>query len=1619
MRNILLLITVICFSLSLSAQQDIYTKQWQEIDSLLVLKDLPKTALEKVNILYADAKQKNIQDEIIKALLYKLSIDDKIKDNDINQRLTLLNNELKTANDKVSKSILEILLANNLNDYYKGNFWKNNQRKETINFKEADITTWTNQQLIQTIDSLFDEALSQKKLLQQTNITYVNAIIIKGNTPGSRSTLYDLIAHEELDYYKTDLPYITQAAYTFKLNDTHVLSGMNEFIQYNFFSQDTASHLLKALKLFQQLIQFHLTDADPSALIDVDLERIQWTYNLVNFENKEVLYKNALLNITNKFSNTKPAAEAWYKLIELEADKANLYETLNDTTERYGYVKVKRMIEERLKAVPDSCFGNDEMKQLLVNILKPGLTTQAESVNVANAPFRIFVQYMNIDTLYAHVLLQKDVNQAAKNKNYNKWKDIVALAPFKTFQQLLPQTNDYQQHAVEIKADALPPGHYTILFSNSKDFDNKKSTLATQEFIVSRLSYMHNGFDYFVVDRETGQPIKNVKATGTVEVKDQKKHTWATKKLKPLYTDSLGRFTIAADKKKTETYDDINIKIEKDNDLLETNEQLYSWHSYNNDEDENDSDYEDDNSHVYFFTDRSIYRPGQTIFYKGIVITKDRKTKQNKLYHYKDSVKVDLKDANRKTIDSMFIKLNEYGSFNGKFELPQNVLTGEFSIETFDFEEGEVNFNVEEYKRPTFYVEFDTLKNSYRLNDTITITGFAKAYNGAAIDNAKLNYTIQRSANFPYPYLFWNTRTPYSRSTQIADSSINTDANGKFQIRFVATPDASVDKKTEPLFNFNIELSVTDINGETREAKTIAQVAYKSMVLQVNVPEIADAHNFKNIFITTKNNAGENIPAKVDVHISLLQSPAKAYRKRLWQQPDQFVMSREVYATYFPYDEYEKEADCHEWKKLDAVVKDTFNTASTSDYKLKTGNLKQGWYCIEARTKDKDGNEVKDVRYIQVYDLSAAGLPSPQINFSHAISNSGTPGDKTQLLLGTSETNVFAIEKISSGKNEAEDSFNYIKLDSNKKQIEYAIKPTDYDNVGLYYAFIKHNSFYTGGMQVYINHDEKNLNITYASFRNKSEPGSKETFTVTVNNNKGEKADAELLTSMYDASLDQFKKQQWEIPYFNETHDISNEWEAKNFEVANSDDNYNYEDYYNRFEKEYDHIAKSANELWRVYEYERWKRIEITKYTPPKVVNDNEVKQELQGKAMGLSLNEAVITTALGIRSKSEALGYSIASLNGQSIIDTSFFRTKIRGITSVSNINDILVIIDGVITDKKIEAIDINEIDNVTVLKGSEAVAVYGSKAANGAIVITTKEFALRNSKKKEQESQVQLRKNFNETAFFYPNLYADSTGNYSFSFTMPDALTKWKWMSLAHTKDLAFGLKEQNIITQKTLMVQPNMPRFLRAGDKIELTAKITNLSDSIINGKASAQLMDAITNKPLNDSFRINVAEQNFTAEPDRSTVVKFPVTIPVNYIHPLTIKIVGLSNKYSDGEENTLPVLSNRMLVTETLPLYMPGEGSKEFKFSKLANDTSSTLTNESLTVEYTPNPVWYAVQSLPYLMLFPHECAEQIFNRFYANALAAHIVAKYPSIKEAFEKWKDSTVLESDLGKTKS
>ncbi len=399
---------------------------------------------------------------------------------------------------------------------------------------------------------------------------------------------------------------------------------------------------------------------------------------------------------------------------------------------------------------------------------------------------------------------------------------------------------------------------------------------------------------------------------------------------------------------------------------------------------------------IFFFTDRSIYRPGQTIYFKGIAVIPDKETKNKVLADY--STWVYLRNANYQLADSIQVKTNEYGSFSGKFQLPTGVLNGNFSIYAKD-QKGETDFSVEEYKRPKFYVDFEKIKGTYKLSDKIKITGFAKAYAGNNIDGAIIKYRVERNARFPYPWRFYRWPQP-SSSMEITHGEAKTDKDGKFTIEFEAIPDKTLDKKLDPIFEYTVYADVTDINGETRSGQTEVSVGYKALLLKVDLPLSLPVDSLKNISIRTENMAGEFEPAKVNVTITKLKEEKRLIRKRYWERPDQFVMSKNEYIKYFPNDEYDNETDLKSWEKGEKVFEKDDSVKDDGKWKIENGKLGTGFYMVEISTKDKNGEEVKDIRYIELFDEKSKQLNSPAYLWTKG-SKPIEPGEKTEIQLGT------------------------------------------------------------------------------------------------------------------------------------------------------------------------------------------------------------------------------------------------------------------------------------------------------------------------------------------------------------------------------------------------------------------------------------------------------------------------------------------------------------------------------------------------------------------------------------------------------------------------------------------
>ena len=1099
----------------------------------------------------------------------------------------------------------------------------------------------------------------------------------------------------------------------------------------------------------------------------------------------------------------------------------------------------------------------------------------------------------------------------------------------------MPVTSDYLPHAVEVKSDALPPGSYVLLSSTGSDFNTANQVLAAQYFHVSNISFVSDGSDYFILNRNSGKPL----AGAAVQVWYES-YNYNTRKnqLKkgPLLTANKNGFISLPEPKDARNERQVRLEINYQNDRLFLEDYQYRPYLYNaawadTDEYKNQTAYDKDQGKIFLFTDRSLYRPGQIVYFKGIGVTENLKTKKPVLLYSKDSLLVVLSDANGQQVDSARVMLNEYGSFSGLFKLPEGKLNGEFDINVREFTRSSVSISVEEYKRPKFYTEIKKPKGSYRVGDTVSVQGFAKAYAGNQVDGAAVTYRVTRVARFLYPWMFWRKGFPQSRSMEIAHGGTVTDANGSFSIRFAAIPDLSIDPANEPVFDYKIVADVTDINGETRSNEIIVPIGYKALNLQIRLPdeEAINKDSLRNIVVSSKNLSGEDQPTVAGLKIYQLLPPQRLIRERLWAAPDLHIMEKKEFIQFFPHDEYDQEKKVESWPLGKIVFDKTDSISDSKTISLGSTKLAQGWYVAEATARDPYGQTVTTKKYFEVYDPNSAAVPAPAYVWSHVSKNNLQPGETFSVTTGTSADELFMIRALNKNKQTVVNNklnyvreLNYFTVKNGKDIFNLKISEEDRGGFGMQQFFVKNNRFYVVDHSIRVPWTNKQLHISFDTYRDKTLPGSEEKWKIKISGAQGDKIAAEMLASMYDASLDQFKPHDWNKLNVWPEYSGYNQWQAyQNFTTVHSFGNYRDEKYIPQKEKIYD--ALNYLPQYHVYDMMRQSRAMEVSAAPQ----------------MNKEMNEVVVKGLAG----------------------------KVAGV----------------------------QVDS-TVAFGEE----------NDAGV-------------SPDPSLVQVRKNFNETAFFFPELKTDSAGNIEFSFTMPEALTQWKLMTLAHTKDLARGYAERTVITQKDLMVQPNPPRFLREGDQMEFSAKIVNMTDKEVTGNAELQLLNATTMNPVDGWFKNIFPVQYFTAAAGQSTLVNFNIEVPNNFNEAVVYRIIARAGNTSDGEEAALPVVTNRMLVTETMPLPLRGDTTKNFKFEKLsASANSETLTQYGLTVEYTTNPAWYAVQALPYLMEYPYECTEQNFNRFYANALAQKIVVSSPKIKAIFDKWRhsDTSALLSNLQK---
>ncbi|MBL4650755.1 MAG: alpha-2-macroglobulin, partial [Aureispira sp.] len=1336
----------------------------------------------------------------------------------------------------------------------------------------------------------------------------------------------------------------------FYLDSKDYFAEAKYFITKPLEAQDSLATQFQALRLYQDALAFHINDKDPRAFVDLDLRRLRYVTNKSILNDKHLLCLERLEALHQRYKKQDVAAEIAFRIARYYNKEGNKYQPSPTEQYRWDIKKAYEICQEAVEKQPKS-YGASHCKALMATIQQKNMSLRVEKINAIDAPILALLNYKNLQKIYFRAIPLNKALYAAFNEKYGNKRAAYLRNLYSTYKWSLDlkDEGDYQNHSLEFEIPKLPNGRYIIASSSNEDFSYENNGIAHSSFFVSNMSLSarqeKGNSTFYVTNRTSGKPLEDVRAEFYVSKYNSLLRRYETVRVHTTMSDKDGFISSAGIKKNKNDYYSNSYSIK----LSRKDEVLFLDDSYNNYVPS--APYQKQTTH--FFLDRAIYRPGQLIYFKGLVLNHTTDGKNQAIVPNQNR-NITFYDANRQKVADLSVTTNEYGSFNGSFTAPTGGLLGQMYIED-NYSNSTKYFRVEEYKRPKFEVIALPVKASFKIGDSVKVQGHAKAYAGNNIDGAKVQYRVVREARFPYWNWRWGGYIPFNREQQeITFGETKTDKKGTYQITFNAIPDRSIPKDKNPEFQYTVYTTVTDITGETHTTQTVVRVGYIALDISLIIPENVNRESSKPFGINTKNLNSEFEAAQGEIIIEQLKTPDLVYKTRFWTKPDYENIDKATFQKQFPNYAFKDEDESTNWDVLKEVSKTSFDTEKSKKLELKDlKNWEQGRYRVSLKTKDKYGVPIELRKFFTVYSNNAKTTPLNNALFLAQNSFTVEPDTTISLDFGTHNKAAYVLYEI-----EQENKIIHREwVQTNERTVrKILIEEKHRGNLHIHLSSVQNGRFHSSGGTIHVPWSNKDLNIEYATFRDKLYPGQKEEWKIKISGNKGDKVAAEFLAGMYDASLDAFAVNSWD---FNIHPTSSRSLTLQGYNSFTAVGSALLQNNWNKYQSGWSRTYPTFN--WNDFSF----------------YENNRHLSHSRGFKGGVRQQR----TKSGKKSKAMPSDAPVMS----SSLESATKETK-------QGRGGLLKLYDS---------------------KDESSISVTNAEGKNG------KSAAAAAKAPEEDFGDVKVRTNLNETVFFYPDLMTDKDGNIIIKFTMNEALTKWKFMLFGHTKDLASVSETKSVVTQKDLMVMPNAPRFFRENDEIYFTAKVSNLTEEVMKGNAKLQLFDAISMEPIDAAFGNNNSTVPFEAKAGQSAPLVWKLNIPDGWNTAITHRVVAKSGNFSDGEESAIPVLTNRMLVTETQPLPIRGNQTKDFTFKRMAEvSKSTTMKHHKLTLEFTQNPAWYAIQSLPYLMEYPYECTEQIFSRYYANSLASDVANSHPKVKRVFDQWKniDTDALKSNLSK---
>jgi len=1528
--GLLAVVTVASMNTSLAAGPR--AARWQRVEEA-VQKGLPQTALAELKPILEGALAERAWAEAVKAIARKIVLESGIEGNRPEERVRRLTAELAQAPEAI-QPVLEAVLAHWYWHYFQQNRWRFMRRTATAQAPGADFTTWDLPRLFAEIDRHFTRALAAAPQLKAIPIATYDALLARGTVPDAyRPTLYDFIAQEALSFYTSGEQAAALPEDAFEVAaESPIIGTAGEFLEWQPATTDTQAPAFKAIRLYQELLRFHQADADRSAFLDADLARLVWGKNVARGEARDGRVQAALERFAKENGDHELASLAlWHEAQRLRGEG--------------DYVQARLLALRGQQAHPASAGG-----RLCANLVAEIESRGAELVTERawGAPWpKIQVRYRNVTRVYFRVVgADWDAFLDRRRRRPERLSDaerfaLVAQQPVHEWSEALAPTTDFKFHTVELPVPTeLKSGYYFLIASHDVAFRESNNQLAMTDFWVSDLALVirprSGQLDGFVLWAKSGEPIAGARVQGwyldrqgnRVEVPETA-------------TDGYGQFALEQAERRGYL-----LKASYSGQAIATSDEYAHWPR---------ADATAVVEQTVFFTDRALYRPGQTVAYKGICLRVDQERDNYQVLRGR-SVTVTFADANGKEIAQAVHRCNDYGSFSGSFTAPRDRLLGQMYLHVTQGPPGAAQLSVEEYKRPKFQVTLQPPETGNKLGQRVVVRGQAMSYTGAAVDGALAKYWVVREVRMPGWWGWGGGGRRLGPAQGIAYGTTRTGTDGSFQVEFVARPDLKVAEQDEPTFVFSVHADVTDSAGETRSADRAVRLGYTAIEARLSAELWQTVAAPVAITVRTTTLDGEPQVAEGVVKIHALQPPAQAQRPSWFARRDPLEDSDQAGA---PGDA----SDPNHWPLGEVVATLGFTTDASGQATLAV-RLPEGVYRALLESQDRHGKKVTDRLPLRVLAPAGKQLGIRVPHLLEAPRWSVEPGEEFTALWGTGYESGRAFIEIEHRQQFLQRY--WTAPGETQVQVQQAVTEAQRGGFTLHVTFVRENRAYLESRHVEVPWSNKELTLRWEHFTSKLEPAQKETWTIAVSgreatgegqgaegaegegtgamSGRSERAVAELVAALYDASLDAFRPHDW----------------PSGFGVFRGD--------YSVLKSFFGNAPRPLQPFKRDWPVAR-QAVEMRYRAFP-----DELTESLWGYRMARPRAVARGGAALQLDTLAVAEDAvpppTVAPGGGREM-------TLSAGLTrSAAPVGDM---------EERVA--------------GAAESAGAPERAAQGPDL-----------------SQVSPRRNLNETAFFFPHLTSDANGTVRLTFTVPEALTAWRFLGFAHDSALRAGLIEGRMVTAKELMVQPNPPRFLRESDTLEFSVKVANQSERRQQGTVRLTFNDALTDRSVDELLGNRVPDRAFDIPAKESRGFAWRLTVP-DGLTLLTYQAMAAAETVSDGEAGLLPVLARRVLVTESLPLSIRGPAERQFEFEKLLKSSSSdTLRHQGLTVQMVSNPAWYAVLALPYLMEFPYECSEQTFNRLYANVLARTIAQADPKVRRRFDLWKNTAALDSPLEK---